>query len=262
MPNFNLIHDLKRRYYETTQIDDEIIDFINKSETEESLKKAFQSEVLQRFSQQLILENFVVGNRPNLIQYFECGIEEEVTLLYLDITSFSTKINGWTNNQIDQYLDNYYSQIIPIIYSNGGEIEKVMGDGIICLFGKPFLNLQHPDYILKAEKSAKEAIETFHGTDKEVKVAIHNGTVRYYKVSSEQYSEYTMIGQTLTDLYRLESVAENNAINFFSGSQYDQLGWRQSIFNCPPVLFSSKETQGLKGTDFNQVKYFKLLNYN
>ena len=168
---------------------------------------------------------------------------------------------GWSNTRIKNYLDNYYEQIIPIIYKYGGEIEKLMGDGIICVFGKPFLDLESPEYVYNAEKCARKAIKTFHGTNKNVKVAIHKGKIIYYKVPGEHYGEYTMIGQPITDLYRLESVSKPNAINFFSNSMYDNLGWSRSVFSKDSILNFGVNIDPLQGVDFTRMGYFQFPDY-
>ena len=43
-------------------------------------------------------------------------IDNNVALLFIDITSFSKTIQGFSNAQIKTYLDDYYDRIIPIIY--------------------------------------------------------------------------------------------------------------------------------------------------
>jgi class 3 adenylate cyclase len=184
-----------------------------------------------------------------------------VALLFIDITSFSKTIAKFNNDQVKTFLDDYYARIIPLIYKHGGEIEKLMGDGIICLFGRPFLDMDNPFYVYRAEECAEEVIKEFYGTNKNVKVAIHQGTVNYYKVPGEHYGEYTIIGQPITDLYRLESVSKPNAINFYSTSSYDKLGWKYSRFNTSVITLGEFEVNSLQGVDYRNVKYMNFPNY-
>ena len=157
---------------------------------------------------------------PTLIEYFEKEKEAHVVLLFIDITSFSEKASVLTNSELSQYLDKYYEKTIPIIYEHGGEVEKIIGDGIICVFGEPFLNLKMENLIDKADKCSKQIILENKNSDYEVKVALHDGLIQYYKNKLVLY-EYTLIGQPLTDLFRLESVSANNRLNYFCGSKYD-----------------------------------------
>lgn len=257
MPNLNQIYSLKEKYSQITAEDLRIKDYLEKTKANDTIQKAFSSGILnervrETRSFSLITES-LNPSKPELIRYFEEAKEEDVALLFIDITGFSRTIQGWTNSQIKKYLDDYYERIIPIIYKYGGEIEKLMGDGIICLFGKPFLKLDHPRHVYKAEECAKAVIEEFNSTDKIVKVAIHTGVVNYYKVPGEYYGEYTIIGQPITDLYRLESVSKSNAINFFKESDYDRLGWGKSFFNKDDIFCDEFEIPELQGVEYLKI---------
>ena len=268
MPNLSQIYSLKRRFYQLNKSDAKVQDYIEKQEAKDVFEKAFSSGRLNenlggrtdRLDEQRIFafinENFNPA-KPEIIKYFDESQEEKVTLLFIDITSFSKTIANWPTSKIKEYLDDYYKRIIPIIYNNGGEIEKLMGDGIICVFGKPFIDCESPQEVYHAEECAEMVIKEFYNSDKNVKVAIHQGEITYYKVPGDHYGEYTMIGQPITDLYRLESVSKSNAINFYGGSSYDGLGWTWSRFNEKIVSCRGFEIQGLQGVDFKKVKYMK-----
>ena len=56
----------------------------------------------------------------------------------------------------------------------------------------------------KQKNVQEKIINHFKNSPNEVKIALHDGPVIYYKTPTEYYEEYTMIGNTLTELYRLE----------------------------------------------------------
>lgn len=209
MPNLQQIKSLRERYasHNNVYLRDLslLVENFNKSSLE--IKNLFTNN----------------GRNLNLINYFESQQSAVVVLLFIDITSFSTKCRNLTNNQLSSYLDAYYEKAISTIYFHGGEIEKIIGDGIICLFGQPFLNDSKNDLFKRADACAKDIIIDLKGTDKEVKIAIHDGTIMYYKNKTENYPEYTMIGKPLTELFRLESISENNSVNFYHISSYDSM---------------------------------------
>lgn len=267
MPNLKQIYALKNEYFKLENRDRKTLDYIEKSETRDILNKAFESGRLdESVRRDVKLFSFINEDlnpdKPELIKYFDEAKEEDVALLFIDITSFSKTIASWSNTEIKNYLDDYYERIIPIIYKHGGEIEKLMGDGIICVFGKPFLQVDYPEYVYHAEDCAEKVIKEFHGSNKNVKVAIHKGIINYYKVPGDHYGEYTMIGQSITELYRLESISQPNAINFYDQSSYDKLGWRLSRFDNTLVSCRGYEINQLQGVDFKSIKYMKFPNYD
>jgi len=265
MPNLKQVYALKSKYVELKNRDRRTIDYLEKSEARDVLVKAFDSNRLNENRDETRLFSFINENlnpaKPELIAYFDDAKEEDVALLFIDITSFSKTISGWSNARIKTYLDSYYEKIIPIIYQYGGEIEKLLGDGIICVFGKPFLTLSNPEYVYYAEDCAEAAIKSLYNSDKNVKVAIHKGKVNYYKVPGEHYGEYTMIGQPITELYRLESVSKPNAINFYTESSYDKLGWVYSRFDNTIVACLEYDIGVMQGVDFKQIKYMTFPGY-
>lgn len=160
------------------------------------------------------------GISPSILPYFEGQESADVILLFIDICNFSKTCEQLSNSVLSIFLDDYYDKVIPIIYKYGGEIEKIIGDGIICVFGQPFLEDNSNGLIDKADSCAKEIIMTLKNTTKEVKIALHEGEIMYYKNKTESYTEYTMIGKPITELFRLESVSENNSVNYYNSSLY------------------------------------------
>ncbi len=263
MPNLKQLFALREKYQSKEQADPEIRQFIEKGEARESLIKAFDSGFINESRAKVfafIKEN-LNPEKPEIVKYFDEGKSEDVALLFIDIASFSKTIQGCSNTAIKEYLDKYYETIIPIIYNFGGEIEKLMGDGIICVFGKPFLNLRGLGYVYRAEECAETIIKVLHGTNMNVKVAIHKGEITYYKVPGEDYGEYTMIGQPITELYRLESVSKANAINFYAKSSYDQLGFKRSYFSPDEVISNCFPINDLQGVTFDDVRYITFPGY-
>nr|WP_255366954.1 adenylate/guanylate cyclase domain-containing protein [Mucilaginibacter sp. OK268] len=179
-----------------------------------------------------------------MVNYFENQQSARLVMLFIDITGFSTKCKEFTNSELAKYLNAYYDLIIPAIYALGGEIEKIMGDGIIAIFGEPFLQDNIDTLFEKADQCAKNVVMLTKGTNKQVKVAIHEGNIMYYKNKSINYPEYTIIGRPLTELYRLESVAKDKSISFYRVSQYDNKSYTQSNAYC------------LSGYSRTQCEYF------
>ncbi|CAI9678711.1 adenylate/guanylate cyclase domain-containing protein [Elizabethkingia anophelis] len=249
MPNLQQIKSLREKYSARNNVYLSDIRFLS----ENFNKSSYEIKSL-----------FVNNNRnPNLLDYFESQQSADVVLLFIDITSFSTKCRTMTNYQLSNYLDIYYDRVISSIYFHGGEVEKIIGDGIICLFGQPFLSDSKRDLFKKADACAKDIIIDLKGSDMEVKIAMHDGTVMYYKNKTENYPEYTMIGKPLTELFRLESVSENNSVNFYHISDYNSM----DISNEGVYKYSHNNTHSywkksglipanLKGVDWSFIKQF------
>lgn len=229
MPNLRQIISLREKYASKEKINDSFnVDEAKKHFELEELQKAYSLEDYKPLFESINTRRYfsVTAKKqiPDIITYFEKQKKEWVTLLYIDITDFSSKTNNLSSEDITQRLDKYYQTLIPIIYEYEGEVEKIMGDGIICIFGAPFLSsTDYKTKYIKAESCARKIINTFRATENDVKIALHSGQIIYYKTPTDDYEEYTMIGKPLTELYRLESISVPNSINYFQNSGYDKL---------------------------------------
>lgn len=256
MPNLRQIISLKEQYGSLSSSDKQVKDFLNKGLFENvAIQKSFS------FNEEFLYENFdVTKATPKLIEYFNSKSREDVVLLFVDIANFSKITESKSGQFITSYLDDYYVEAFPIIYHYGGQIEKIMGDGIICVFGKPFINVNWPEEFNRAELCAKSLIYKFKDTNMEVKVALHNGEITYYKTPGTEYEEYTMIGKPITELFRLESVSRTNSINFYAGTVYDDMrpATRLGLSKINTTEVDSRYFQvELPGVSFDKVRYLK-----
>lgn len=121
---------------------------------------------------------------------------------------------NFTPIEVKNYLYEYYSYILPHVQRYNGEIDKIMGDGIIVIFSKIFGEIDNDKAAYdNCFYCCKECIENLYDTDFEVKAAIGTGKLFFCKTGVEQiYEEYTCIGHPLTIAYRLENIAEKNQI--------------------------------------------------
>ena len=202
MPNLNLLLKLHKKYNKES-------DLLTQNKSLVKLNEAINSKTSAN-----VIKN--MGGDYKL--YFEEGKEAPLTSLFIDICHFSTKYESYTNSELVEFLDEYYNIVIPLIYEFEGEVDKIMGDGIICIFAPPFSENSAIKNFKKALCCSSEIIKATNNTKFESKVALHSGRVRYYKNSSVYYSEYTIIGKAITELFRLESISLDSTINFFCNS--------------------------------------------
>jgi len=121
---------------------------------------------------------------------------------------------------------------MPFVFKYEGVIERVIGDGIVALFGKPFADVHFGECFILADKCAREVLLATNGTRFSSKIAFHAGQIRYFKNTSG-YEDYTIIGKPVTELFRLEGISMEEGINYFDVKiYYDDHGLHSpSIFN-------------------------------
>lgn len=251
MANLDFIKRLNEQYGKQSPVRTEIRKFsINEAIDPNRLEKA--------------ITNSLASMGPSYAGYFDMGLPADVALLFIDVCSFSTRFGHLDGEDIATYFDKYYDVVIPIIYEHGGEIDKIIGDGIICIFGPPFLSNDIKQNIKKANDCAKAIIKATEGKDYSSKVAFHCGTINYFKNKTGLYKEFTMIGKPLTEIFRLESVSLDERVNYYGSTPIRS--FYEDIFNKPSLASISTQTEWthcnhqlpkLKGVDFSTYHSIK-----
>lgn len=257
MANIDLIKHLNIKYEKDSPIARSSLASINEAFDPNKIEKAIQDSIIE------------LG--PDYALHFEYGLNAEVALLFIDICNFSTRFPSLKGNKLSAFFDEYYDLIIPKIYKHGGEIDKVIGDGIICVFGPPFIKGSQLEIINKSHECAKEIILATESSLFSSKVAFHIGEINYFKNKSQYYKEFTIVGKPLTELFRLESVSKNECLNYYEGTPISDLFRlrlnasvpinRDGINNdrvVPNWNHNKERIQGLAGVSY---KYFFYANH-
>ncbi|WP_179317202.1 adenylate/guanylate cyclase domain-containing protein [Winogradskyella undariae] len=248
MANIRLIKEFNKKYNKRSPIAD--LD----------LETRMMNESLE-FS----VKNRISGLGKDYTRYFIDRKPANLAFLFIDICSFSTRFSHLDGKGVAHVLDAYYDIVIPIIYKYGGEIDKIIGDGIICIFGPPFSEGDSDFNIRQADLCAKEIIEQTTNTIYYSKVAMHFGEIIYYSNGSIFYEDYTVVGKPITELFRLESISIDKKINFYHVQP-------QIDANNNKLLASSAKTTGnakwlldgpfstgsLKGVTYSSFKTIEL----
>jgi class 3 adenylate cyclase len=178
----------------------------------------------------------------------------DLAMLFIDITSFSVKTAAMTAPAIARILDAYYAEVLPIIYECDGEVEKIIGDGIIAVFGRPFTpGTTRTEWLRAAERCAGKIGRGRYSHDFSVKIALHYGALMYYHNDKTTVDEFYAIGKPMTELFRLEGEGVDKRISYYVGAGYDQ--HRRGGYSTLDSWWqpSTPRAVNLKGVDYTQV---------
>jgi class 3 adenylate cyclase len=178
------------------------------------LAQRYGGEPLQKMVKYAFEQRLVKALKDDTGQPTKEDVEAFSAIVFIDVASFSERVNGMDAAGTRRFLDTYYAAVIPEIYERRGHIDRIVGDGILAVYS-PHLSPDLTDQ--KAEESAlavaEAVVEKLHSTQHVCKAAISVGDVLYCKTGLAQvYEDYTIIGEPLTTAYRLEEVAEANQV--------------------------------------------------
>ena len=140
------------------------------------------------------------------------GKHADISVLFADIRNFTTISDTIEPEEVSSILNEYFGEIIPIIFDYKGTVNKFIGDAILVIFGAPVENSEHPKMAVKCavemlEKS-KELQEKWLKENKpliDIGIGISSGIAFVGNIGSDERHEYSAIGNTVNTANRLES---------------------------------------------------------
>jgi class 3 adenylate cyclase/tetratricopeptide (TPR) repeat protein len=116
-------------------------------------------------------------------------------------------------------LDPVLERMIEAVHRYEGTVNRVMGDGIMALFGAP---LAHEDHAVRACYAALRMQETVtryadevqrtHGVPVTIRVGLNSGEIVVCAIGNDLHMDYTVVGQTAHLAARMEQMAKPSSV--------------------------------------------------
>lgn len=141
------------------------------------------------------------------------GKKANVTVLFADIRGFTSMSEKLSADEVSVILNEYFTEIEPIVTKYNGVINKFIGDAVMAIFGAPIEDDNHPknavrcacEMLAKVDELQKKWLN--EGKPKiEIGIGINTGEAFVGNIGSEKRMEYTVIG----DMVNLASRIEGN----------------------------------------------------
>ncbi|MEW6202344.1 MAG: adenylate/guanylate cyclase domain-containing protein [bacterium] len=170
----------------------------------EQIKQTFSKYVSKQVADELLQNPYhiVLG-----------GIRQEVTVLFSDIRGFTAWSELFSPEDVISQLNEYFSEMVNIIFKHDGTLLKYIGDGIMAMFGAP---VRHSNDPLRAVKAALEMNEELANLNRrwhiegrkplKIGIGINTGEVIVGNVGDVRRMEYTAIGYNVNIAARMEKL--------------------------------------------------------
>jgi adenylate cyclase len=99
----------------------------------------------------------------------------------------------------------YFETIGQAVEANGGEILKLIGDGVLAIFPLDELHKSSRDACKNALSAARQALQSSHrSADLRFGIGLHFGEVLYGNIGSSTRIDFTVLGQAVNIAARIE----------------------------------------------------------
>src|SRR5437763_2935206 len=189
------------------------------------IENSRRSERLQR--EALVLSNFQRYFSPNIAQVIaqqqDAGRlpseKRPVVIFFSDIRGFTPMSETMSPEGIATLLTDYFTEMVEIVFENGGTLDKFIGDAIMALWGAPIAHEDDADRAMQCALDQLPALERMNTQWKEagrpelgVGIGINFGEVFAGNIGSDRRLEYTVIGDAVNTANRLCRTAGPNEV--------------------------------------------------
>jgi adenylate cyclase len=165
-----------------------------------------QRELISKFATKEVAEDLLTSG-------FSLGGKHlDASVLFCDIRSFTTIVEGRDPAETIELLNDYYTLMMDAIGGEGGIVNQMVGDGLMAIFGAPLPREGHRRRAVLAARQMVELIRLFNeeraAQDKvqiQIGVGIASGPVVAGYTGTHHRATYTCVGDTVNIAARLES---------------------------------------------------------
>ncbi|HVO74926.1 MAG TPA: adenylate/guanylate cyclase domain-containing protein, partial [Ignavibacteriaceae bacterium] len=181
-----------------------VIQQIIVSKDQAFIKNAFSKYVPRKVVDQLL-------DNPELLKLG--GEERVLSILFADIANFTSISETMQSTELVSLLNEYLTNMTDIILSEGGTIDKYIGDAILAEFGVPLKMDNHAFAAVRTALMMQKRVNELYDGSREknlpqvrCRIGINTGKVTVGNMGSNQVFDYTVIGDPVNLASRLESV--------------------------------------------------------
>ncbi|MEY2425725.1 MAG: adenylate cyclase [Actinomycetota bacterium] len=133
------------------------------------------------------------------------GEAADVTVMFVDIVGFTAHAEGSAPEEIVSDLNEFFELIIPPIIDAGGHANKLLGDGLMAVFGVPLPYDDHADRALAAAREISTRLAGRYGGRLRAGVGLNSGKVVVGSMGGGPKLDYTIIGDAVNVAARVEA---------------------------------------------------------
>jgi adenylate cyclase len=154
------------------------------------------------------------------------GVRKPVTILFSDVRGFTTMTEGADPTQLVTQLNEYFKEMVRIVFEQHGSLDKFIGDAVMALWGSITTrgaeqDAQHAVASALAMKKALAGLN-INWQQRGMKelafgIGINHGDVIVGNLGSEEKMEVSVIGDAVNLASRLEGLTKEYKLDLLLG---------------------------------------------
>jgi class 3 adenylate cyclase len=134
---------------------------------------------------------------------------EMVTVLFVDIRGFTSFADRSTAREAVEFLNEFFTVVIPVLSAHGGHVNKLLGDGLLGVFGAPERCPDHADRALTTAQEMVKGVESHFGDRCRIGIGINSGLVLVGTIGGGDHVELGVIGDPINVAARVQDATRD-----------------------------------------------------
>ena len=147
----------------------------------------------------------MVDARPSFVDVG--GQTQVVSVLHADVRGYTTMAEQLPPDKVVSLLLRYHGAAAKAIRGSGGTIDRFAGDAILALWNAPQQQADHVRRAIAGALAMRDAAQQT-GADLGYGVGVHTGEAMVGNLGSDEYQNFTAIGDTVNVAARLQGQAK------------------------------------------------------
>jgi adenylate cyclase len=194
--------------------------------SEQLLDETRRRERLQRYHSPAVVNRIMRGG-SNSEQPLEAQ-ERDVTVMVCDLVGFTTFCERKTPSEAAATLNNFLTHMTDVVFEHEGTLDKYLGDALLAVFGAPFAHPHHALLAVRAALQMRRVLATLNeqaGTGEmfEMRIALNSGVALTGDIGSPRRREFTVLGDVVNTVSRIESDVAKPGQIVMSQSTYEHV---------------------------------------
>jgi len=214
------------------------------------LREETKRMTLSRFFSRSVIDKILDGH--GIIRLG--GERKQVTIVFADLRGFTALSETLDQDQVVTVLNAYFSALTPVVFKHEGTLDKLLGDGLMAIFGAP---LSRDDDPLRAVNAVIEMVQTLKAFNRrhqfdgwpqlKIGIGVNTGEVVAGYIGSEDHLNYTVVGDAVNTAQRIQTLAEEDEILISASvhqaiaANHDKISGLKGITALPPQLVKGKK---------------------
>jgi PAS domain S-box-containing protein len=147
----------------------------------------------------------MVDARPSFVDVG--GQTQTVSVVHADVRGYTAIAEQLPPDQVVSILMRYHGAAAKAIRGTGGTIDRFAGDAVLALWNAPVPQADHVRLALRGALAMRDAAREV-GTELAYGIGVHTGEAMVGNLGSDQYQNFTAIGDTVNVAARLQGQAQ------------------------------------------------------